>query len=117
MDDLPKRGETCATTSREVKVIIKLFEEDSQLTLRNAQKELLKKKVEVSFMTIIRSLEESRLGWGGTLEKPLQKRNLDPQSIILGMDTLQVCLVSSWKASVAVHCETPNKGACLELLI
>ena len=42
VDDLTERGKTRAT-SREDKVVIKLFEADSPKILRQAQKELLKK--------------------------------------------------------------------------
>ena len=48
VDDLPERGKTRATTLREDKAVIKLIEANSQLTLRQAQKELLKKKIKVN---------------------------------------------------------------------
>lgn len=71
VDDLPERGLTRVTVNREDKAIISLFTKKPTLTLRQAQKLLLKKHIKVSISTIGRRLREQNIKWAGAMVKPL----------------------------------------------
>ena len=43
-------------------------------------------------------------GVNGLYRYELEQRNLYRQGIIFGMDTLQACLVASWRTSVVAQC-------------
>lgn len=59
VDDFPERGKKRSTTKREDNWIIKLFMENPTYSLRQAQKVLTKKGINVSLRTIKRRLEAS----------------------------------------------------------
>lgn len=73
VDDLLERGSQRATTKREDKVIVKIFEKNPACSLRLAQQTVAKKGIEVSMKTIERRLFESGYKWRGTILKPFLK--------------------------------------------
>lgn len=73
VDDLPERGKTRGTSKKEDKVIFKLFQRKSLLTLRQGQKLLAKKGVNISIMTLKRRLNEANISWHSTMLKPFLK--------------------------------------------
>ena len=69
--DLPERGKSRATTSKQDKAIIKLFERLPTLRLREAKAILAKKRVNISINTIRQRLAESNIKYRSTRQKPL----------------------------------------------
>jgi len=65
VDDLPNRG--LSRTTREDKTIVRLFERNPTLTLRQARNQLLEKGINI----IRRRLYESKIKYRSTIKKPL----------------------------------------------
>lgn len=73
VDDLPERGKTRVTTKKQDKMIVQLFEKHPTYNLRQVQKILARKGVEVSLKTIERRLQSAGYGWRSTTLKPFLK--------------------------------------------
>lgn len=71
VDDLPERGLARVTTEKQDKAIVRLFEANPNLTLRQAQVKLRQKGIEVGTNTIRRRLREKSMLFRSTLKKPL----------------------------------------------
>ena len=71
VDNLPERGRSRATTSKEDEMIVRLFRWNSTLALRQGQTLLRKKALHVGLNTIKRRLKESKLTYCSTIQKPL----------------------------------------------
>lgn len=71
VDDFEERGKTRKTSKKEDKIILKTFESNPNLTLRQAQKIIAKKNIKVGLMTIKRRLQENQVTYRSTLQKPL----------------------------------------------
>ena len=71
VDDFEGRGKKRGTIERQDKVILRLFEKNPSLTLRQAQKQLEKKGIKLAISTIKRRLEDSDIKYRSTLQKPL----------------------------------------------
>ena len=71
VDDLPERGKSRATTSKQDKAIIKLFERLPTLRLREAKAILAEKIVNISINIIRQRLAESNIKYRSTRQKPL----------------------------------------------
>ena len=71
IDDLPGKGETRATSSKEDKMIVALFKHNLTLRLREAKSKLAEKGLHVSINTIRRRLAEAKVQYRLTRQKPL----------------------------------------------
>ena len=71
VDDLPGKGETRATSSKEDKMIVALLKRNPTLRLREATAKLAEKGLDVSINTIRRRLAEAKVQYRHTREKPL----------------------------------------------
>lgn len=71
VDDLPERGLARITTTKEDKMILRLFQDKPGLSLRFAQMKLRKKGINVSLNTIRSRLHEKNVSFRSTLKKPL----------------------------------------------
>ena len=71
VDNVPERGKSRATTSKQDKAIIKLFERLSTLRLREAKAILVEKRVNISINTIRQRLAESNIKYRSTRQKSL----------------------------------------------
>ena len=69
VDDLPGKGETRATSSKEDKMIVALFKRNPTLRLREVKAELAEKGLHVSINTIRRRLAEAKLQYSPTRQK------------------------------------------------
>jgi len=58
-----QKGERRITTRKQDKIIIKFFEKHPTYNLRQTQKTLARKEVEVSLQTIERRLQSINYGW------------------------------------------------------
>lgn len=75
VDDLPNRGSTQKTTKKEDKMILRVFEKNSRLSLRGGQAVLLKKGLDVSCDTIRRRLLAHDVKFRSVIKKPLLSEN------------------------------------------
>ena len=71
VDDLPRQGETRATSSKEDKMIVALFKRNPTHRLREAKAKLAEKGLNVSINTIRRRLAEAKVQYRPTRQKPL----------------------------------------------
>jgi len=71
VDDLPERGLDRVTTTKEDKMILRLFQDKPGLSLRCAQIKLRNKEIYVSLNTIRSRLREKNMSFRSTLKKPL----------------------------------------------
>lgn len=75
VDDFPERGSTRATSSREDRVLLRLFEQNPNITLRQAQQRLARQNINISVATIRNRLREQNIQWRSTRVKPLLSEN------------------------------------------
>ena len=75
VDDLPERGLSRATTTKEDKAILCLFQNKPGISLRCAQIKLRMKGINVSLNTIRSRLREKNVSFRSTLKKPLLSEN------------------------------------------
>ena len=71
VDDRPNRGKTRSTTNAQDKTIVRLFERNPTLRLREAMVKLAKKGIIVSINTIRQRLHEAKVLYRSTSSKPL----------------------------------------------
>ena len=71
VDDLPEKGETRATSSKEDRMIVALYKRNPTLRLREDKTKLVKKGLRVSINTIRRRLAEAKVQCHPTRQKPL----------------------------------------------
>ena len=71
VDELPGKGETRATSSKEDKMIVAPFKRNAGLRLREATAKLAEKELHVSMNTIRRRLAEAKVQYRPTRQKPL----------------------------------------------
>ena len=71
VDDLPEKGETRVTSSKEDKMIVALFERNPTLRLREAIAKLPEKEIHVSSNTIRRGLVEAKVQYRPTRQNLL----------------------------------------------
>lgn len=71
VDDLPGRGSTQKTTNKEDKLILRMFANNTRLSLRGGQAALKKKGLNISCDTIRRRLRAHNVKYRSTLKKPL----------------------------------------------
>lgn len=71
VDDLPDRGFTPKTTKKEDKMILKVFEKNSSLSLRGGQAILQRKGLNISCDTIRKRLLAHEVKFRSTINKPL----------------------------------------------
>ncbi|EGI64037.1 PREDICTED: neurofilament heavy polypeptide-like [Acromyrmex echinatior] len=71
VDNLPERGLSRATTTKEDKAILRLFQDKPGISLRYAQIKLRKKGIAISLNTIRKRLCEKNVYFRSTLKKPL----------------------------------------------
>lgn len=71
VDDLPERGSSQVTTEKQDRAILRLFQNNSALSLRSAQVKLRQKGLDISLNTIRSRLHANNLSFRATLKKPL----------------------------------------------
>ena len=71
INDLPGKGETRATSSKEDKMIVTPFKRDPTLRLHEAKAKLAQKGLHVSINTKRRRLAEAKMQYRPTRQKPL----------------------------------------------
>ena len=79
LNDEPKTGQSCSTTDKEDKKILKLAEKNEALTCSDIQSKVEEKGINISSSTVRRRIIEAEGKYSAPISKPLLTENHQKQ--------------------------------------